>query len=86
MYQVVHSKWEVIINKERCKGCEICINACPQQNLSLSENVNSQGYHYVEFFEMGKKGECTGCKICWWVCPEYAILEVRKNEKTDNGS
>ena len=85
MYKVVHSGWEVVINNERCKGCEICVNACPQQNLELSDNVNSLGYHYVVFSEIGKRGACTGCKICWWVCPEYAILEVRKVEKADNG-
>ncbi len=79
MYRsVLKGKYEVIINTERCKGCEICVHACPQQNLELGDDVNGLGYHPVKFSFHGKAGDCTGCNICYWVCPEYAILGVVK--------
>jgi len=84
--QILKEKWNVIINRERCKGCEICVYACPQQNLELSKEVNGLGYHYVEFDFHGKRGDCTGCNICYTVCPEYAILGVVSGEEAFNGS
>ena len=70
------ARWEVIIDPGRCKGCGICVAACPMGNLRLSEGVNSLGYHYVEWIYEGEVGPCTGCAACYWVCPEYSILEV----------
>ncbi len=87
MYRsVLGQKWSVIINAERCKGCEICVNACPEQNLRLSERINGLGYHPVEFSFHGKRGDCTGCNICYTVCPDYSILGVASGEEAVNGS
>lgn len=35
----------VVIDEERCKGCGLCINACPKKVLSFSKKFNSKGYH-----------------------------------------
>lgn len=66
----------VLIDRERCKGCELCVVVCPQQNLSLSIALNRNGYHPASFSYHGKKGDCTACGICYWTCPDSAI-EVR---------
>jgi len=68
----------VIIDSEICKGCGLCVAACPQKNLKLSPTLNRIGYHPVEFHYHGEKNDCTACGICYWVCPDFAIAEVRR--------
>ncbi len=39
----------VVINEDRCKGCALCVDACPKDVLALAERkVNVHGYSYVE--------------------------------------
>lgn len=74
-------KHVVLIDSERCKGCELCVVSCPEKNLKLSTVLNRGGYHPVEFNYHGEKGVCSGCGICYWVCPDFAIAEVRSMRK-----
>ena len=39
---------QVIVDEARCKGCGVCIAACPCDVLAFSTKVNSKGYNYVE--------------------------------------
>ena len=32
-------KGAVVVNKERCKGCELCVVACPLDVISLNKEV-----------------------------------------------
>lgn len=64
----VHFKIEI------CKGCELCIEACPQESLGLSNKINLQGYRYAELI----KDNCTGCENCAIVCPDAAITVYRQ--------
>ena len=64
----------VEFNIEECKGCELCIEACPQESIGLSPNLNSQGYHYA----MLVNSECTGCINCALVCPDAVITVYRE--------
>lgn len=66
----------VVVDREICKGCSLCVSVCPQKNLALSESMNRSGYHPVEFSYHGLKGDCTACGLCYWVCPDFAIAEV----------
>jgi len=71
-------KGAIVINTERCKGCCLCITACPKKILRLAERkVNPKGYPYVEQFNMD---ECTGCASCAIVCPDGCISVYRKKE------
>ena len=55
-------KGAVVVNKERCKGCELCVVACPCQVLALQPTeVNDKGYHYA-FMQNPDAGN--GCEIC----------------------
>ncbi len=66
---------KVKILKERCKGCGLCVQACPKNNLSLGKKFNASGYAYA------KPGDdCIGCGICAELCPDIAI-RVYKEEK-----
>lgn len=38
------AKGTVHIDTERCKGCQLCIHACPQHVLHLSSIPNARGY------------------------------------------
>jgi 2-oxoglutarate ferredoxin oxidoreductase subunit delta len=63
------------IDVERCKGCELCRNACPQNVIMLSGSLNSRGYRPVLLVEQEQK--CTGCALCAVVCPEACITVFR---------
>ncbi len=71
----------VEVNAELCKGCDLCVVVCPQQNLRLSDRFNRMGYHPVEFDVHGRKGDCTACGLCYWACPDFAIVSVERRRQ-----
>lgn len=74
---VMAIKGAVQIEIETCKGCELCIEACPQDTLALSKDINKSGYHYaVQIHD-----NCTGCTNCALVCPEAIITVYRQSKK-----
>lgn len=60
----------ISIDKAYCKGCEICINACPKGVFALSDERHSYGtlLPYV-----AEEEKCIGCKICELMCPDGCI-------------
>jgi 2-oxoglutarate ferredoxin oxidoreductase subunit delta len=60
----------VRIDKNHCKGCELCVKACPQQILSLSKDITVRGYFYARVHD---RSRCLGCRICAITCPDAAI-------------
>ncbi len=68
-------KGAIVVDKERCKGCEVCIDACPSHVISMAHEVNGKGYHFAY---MEKPDECTGCVNCAIVCPDGVITVYRK--------
>jgi len=67
-------KGDIVIDIEKCKGCELCVEACPQETLGLSKKVNSRGYLYVVKIQ----DNCTGCVNCALVCPDAVLKVYRK--------
>jgi len=61
---------------ETCKGCELCIEACPQESLAMSKDINKRGYHYAVLVQ----DNCTGCVNCALVCPD-AVITVYRTRK-----
>ncbi|MBP5731819.1 MAG: 4Fe-4S binding protein [Bacteroidaceae bacterium] len=71
-------KGAIVVDTERCKGCKLCIEACPLDLLSLVERkVNQRGYPYIQQHDWEK---CTGCTSCAVVCPDGCITVYRKKE------
>lgn len=69
------AKGRVIVSDIYCKGCELCVGACPQDALQLAaDRITPKGYHPAA--QTGAK--CTGCGICAMVCPEAAITVYRE--------
>lgn len=61
---------------ETCKGCGLCVEACPQDSLKLSKEINALGYHYSVLVQ----DNCTGCTNCALVCPD-AVITVYRTRK-----
>lgn len=69
----------VEVNKERCKGCDLCVVACPCDVLKLQpQEVNNRGYHYA-FPDL--ESACIGCAACAAVCPDGCITVYRHVDK-----
>jgi 2-oxoglutarate ferredoxin oxidoreductase subunit delta len=61
----------VTFNEERCKSCELCMNACPKKIIQISKDkMNAKGYRPAEIID---KSACIGCAFCATVCPDCAI-------------
>ncbi|WP_366924211.1 4Fe-4S binding protein [Metallumcola ferriviriculae] len=67
-------KGVIILFKDNCKGCGICTVFCPQNLLTLSDELNVLGYHPVQVTDMEK---CTGCAFCARMCPDVVIQVER---------
>ena len=72
----VLTRGHVTIDRDACKGCELCIPACPPHVLDMSApgEVNRLGYRYPLL-----RAGCTGCMACLQVCPDF-VFEVYKFE------
>lgn len=66
----------LVIDEQRCKGCELCIPACPPNVLAMSSKVNDMGYRYPELHP-----GCTGCTACQLVCPDFVFTVYRFSDR-----
>ena len=56
---------------ERCKGCGLCIGACPKKIIALSKDeINQKGHHPAEITD---QAQCIGCAFCATMCPDCVI-------------
>ena len=66
---------KITINDDLCKGCGLCVNACPKNILELEKSrLNAKGYHPVHNVDMDS---CIGCAFCAVQCPDSAITVER---------
>lgn len=65
----------ILIDQERCKGCQLCIPACPPRIIGLADFLNIQGYRPAALLD---EQACTGCALCAVVCPDAAITVFRE--------
>jgi 2-oxoglutarate ferredoxin oxidoreductase subunit delta len=63
----------VVIDTEACKGCDLCIDACPPQVLVMTTHqLNERGYRFPQLLP-----GCTGCKACSQICPDFVFQVYR---------
>lgn len=65
---------KIKINKDKCKGCYLCVVNCPNNLIKVSEELNIKGIKPVVF--SGSK-KCTGCGMCAIICPDCGIIVYR---------
>ena len=65
-----NKKTAIKIDKEKCKGCMLCIKVCPQKAIQAPGKMNKKGQQYVA---MKHPEKCTGCGLCFIMCPDCAI-------------
>jgi 2-oxoglutarate ferredoxin oxidoreductase subunit delta len=70
------ARGRIIVDAERCKGCELCRFACPKDVIKLAETLNSKGYRSAVLLDPEHK--CTGCALCAVVCPDGCITVYRE--------
>jgi len=59
-----------LIDRDRCKGCGICVDSCPKNVLEISDELNTKGY-FPAF--QARPDDCVFCAICCTMCPDVAI-------------
>ncbi len=71
---MARARGAIVVDQERCKGCELCVVNCPTNVIQLARDVNGKGYHYA-YMEVPEA--CTGCSNCAIVCPDGVITVYR---------
>ena len=66
-------KGKVVINRELCKGCYLCIRACPVKVLEKDTEQNSTGTYPAKPAEQEKAEKCIACGNCYEICPDVCI-------------
>ncbi len=55
--------YDVIVNTEKCDGCEECVNICPSEVFQLTDEKS----------DPHQASECAYCLSCVEACPQSAI-------------
>lgn len=69
---------KVTFKTNLCKGCGLCVDACPKGIISLDlKQLNAKGYHPATITDQSK---CIACAMCAIMCPDV-VITVEKGEK-----
>ncbi|HEY1986153.1 MAG TPA: 4Fe-4S dicluster domain-containing protein [Terracidiphilus sp.] len=79
MFETKMDRGLIRVDGAECKGCGLCLEACPPKLISLSERLNHYGYRTATYAGSG----CTGCGICFLVCPEPGAITVLRLAKSE---
>lgn len=67
----------VTVAEELCKGCALCVVACPVRVIEMASRLNAHGYHPAFYTGRG----CTACGICFYACPEPGAISIYKKSR-----
>lgn len=71
---------KLVIDEEFCKGCGLCVIACPLELITLGKKVNKQGYPLAQISDANQI-KCTACSACARMCPDGAISVYQLKKK-----
>ena len=67
----------LVILREQCKQCMLCVEFCPKNELCLTDIYNRKGYHPVTACDIDA---CVNCEFCERICPDMAIFLADRDE------
>jgi 2-oxoglutarate ferredoxin oxidoreductase subunit delta len=67
----------VWVNTDRCKACDICVDACPAGVLAMQPEASSILGAMISVIA---PEACIGCNECELCCPDFAIYVAEKKE------
>jgi 2-oxoglutarate ferredoxin oxidoreductase subunit delta len=68
---------KVIFNEDLCKGCELCVNACPKKIIEMDlGKINTKGYHPATI-KPENMDKCIACGFCAMMCPDVVITVIK---------
>ena len=65
---------KVTFKKDLCKGCGLCVEACPKKILELGGELNKKGHHFARVADETK---CIACAFCATMCPD-CVIKIEK--------
>ena len=72
---ILMAKGFIIIDEDKCKGCDLCTHYCPVHILVLDETrTNKRGYTPLMVTEPDL---CIACGFCATMCPDSVISVER---------
>ena len=69
---------KVIIDKNKCKACGLCVAVCPKKILEMKNTLNEYGNYFAECID---ENSCIACCMCAKMCPDWAITII--DDKSD---
>lgn len=70
------ARGRMVVDEEKCKGCELCTTVCPYDLIHMATHYNSKGYKPAKLVD--PEGRCTGCTLCAMMCPDAVITIFRR--------
>ena len=67
------SKFIIDLDTDKCTGCFLCLDLCPNKLLRPSEIINFNGFQPAQVIDAPY---CLGCEACYLICPHNAIKLV----------
>jgi len=67
---------ELVIDRNWCKGCRICVQFCPQKVLDLDGEDKAVA---------SRPWDCVACGMCELRCPDLAITVVTQDAPAQGG-
>jgi 2-oxoglutarate ferredoxin oxidoreductase subunit delta len=69
---------KITFDTDACKGCGLCVAACPHKLIQLSAHINEKGYNAAYCTDEDK---CVACGMCYQMCPDCVIRVERRAAK-----
>ena len=77
-YEAKEKDIVIIIDRDLCKGCDICVRVCKPEGLIL---VDAPDKWEGAVVEMKDPELCNFCRLCEVQCPDFAIRVMRKEDE-----